>query len=71
MRGEHRYSELPDLYTLTLALSRTRERGCGPGHHWLFSCSGSIRFRISTWIPVLALETGYFNGTAMVFKILI
>ena len=52
----------PDSYTLTLGncslrcptscihavvtLSHTWERGCGPEHHWPFSCFRSTRFRI-------------------------
>jgi hypothetical protein len=55
-------AQIPDSYALTLTLSRTRERGCGTDYYWRFSYSGSILFRNSTSIPVLAWETENFNG---------
>jgi hypothetical protein len=55
----------PESYTLTLTLSHTWERGCGPDHYWQFSCSRSIWFCISIWIPVLTLESRNANWAAM------
>ena len=40
-------AQLPESYTLTLTLSHTWERECGPYHHWRFSRSSSMCFRIT------------------------
>ena len=56
-------AQRPDSYTL----SRTRERGCAPGHHWRFSCFSSIGFRIPAWTRMLAPQARDFKGTAMMY----